>query len=97
MSIKPDADSFIFVDHKSTESAKIIFDSRAVDPNVDLRSAGTPGPDDGTDDGLLLPAVRDHGLLLPAVQDHGLLLPAVQDQGLLLPAVQLGDGLLLPY
>ena len=91
MSIKTDADSFIFADHKPAESTDIIIlDSRAVDPhdpNMDLRSAGTPGPDDGTDDGLLLPAVCDHGLLLPAVQDHGLLLPAVQ----------IGEGLLLPY
>ena len=80
MSIRPDADSFIFADYKPTQRINIItLDSLAVDPtnpNVDLRPMETPGPDDNVDDGLLLPAVQDDGLLLPAVQmDHGLLLP----------------------
>ena len=92
MSIRPDADSFIFIDHRPAKGLAV----DPSNPNAEHGSAKTPGPDDSLDDGLLLPAVQDHGLLLPAVQDEGLLLPAVQDHGLLLPAVQVW-GLLLPY
>jgi len=47
-------------DHHDLKIVKLIdATSYAVDPN---------NPNTRTDDGLLLPAVRDHGLLLPAVQ-----------------------------
>ena len=68
MSIRPDADSFIFTDLKPTRSM-------VGDPHNETDD-GLLLPAVRTDDGLLLPAVQEDGLLLPAVQmDHGLLLP----------------------
>ena len=68
MSIRPDADSFIFTDLKPTRGL-------SGDPHNETdHSLLLPAV--RTDDGLLLPAVQEDGLLLPAVQmDHGLLLP----------------------
>ena len=73
MSIRADADRFIFADTKPTSDDHAGLDDGLLLPAV--------RPDDGLDDGLLLPAVQlDHGL------DDGLLLPAVRmDDGLLLP------------
>jgi hypothetical protein len=69
MSIRPDADSFIFADLKPT-------DGFVGDPHNEM-DEGLLLPAVRTDDSLLLPAVRlDGALLLPAVQiDEGLLLP----------------------
>jgi hypothetical protein len=68
MSIRPDADSFIFADFRPTHGV-------VGDPH-NQTDDGLLLPAVRTDDGLLLPAVQDDGLLLPAVQtDHGLLLP----------------------
>ena len=73
MSIRTDADRFIFADTKPTSDDHIGLDDGLLLPAV--------RPDDGLDDGLLLPAVQlDDGL------DDGLLLPAVRmDDGLFLP------------
>jgi len=68
MSIRPDADSFIFTDLRPTEGF-------VGDPHNEMDD-GLLLPAVRLDDGLLLPAVQDDGLLLPPVQmDHGLLLP----------------------
>jgi hypothetical protein len=86
MSIRSDADSFVFADLKPTESANIIIvDGFAVDPH-------NPNVD---------PPDPDHEVGVPAVQtDDGLLLPAVQHDGLewpIGPIPEMHHGLLLPY
>lgn len=68
MSIRLDADSFIFADHAPAGRVD------PHNPNADM-DHGLLLPAVRLDDGLLLPAVQTEGMLLPAIQADGLLLP----------------------